>query len=280
VKLDDAAELAVEERLREDWQRPTGAAVGRVRPYPGGLDRYVDHLVGTMPDDADLSWLGRLRVVVDCANGAAYQAAPKALSRLGVDVLAIHASPDGLNINKDCGSTHLDDLRAAVREVDADLGFLQAMAREQITVEQTPVGDRYVLAAMNRGDRSLGGEQSGHVILRDHATTGDGVLTAVQVLGRMAGTGASLADLAGVMTALPQVLVNVSGVDRGGTDHPDVVDALDKAVAELGSEGRVLLRPSGTEPVVRVMVEAATEERARQVADQLAGVVRVSLRLA
>ncbi len=333
VKLDDAAELAVEERLREDWQRPTGAAVGRVRPYPGGLDRYVDHLVGTMPDDADLSWLGRLRVVVDCANGAAYQAAPKALSRLGVDVLAIHASPDGLNINKDCGSTHLDDLRAAVREVDADLGFahdgdadrclavdasgevvdgdhllailgvalrdagrlrgdtvvatvmsnlgfLQAMAREQITVEQTPVGDRYVLAAMNRGDRSLGGEQSGHVILRDHATTGDGVLTAVQVLGRMAGTGASLADLAGVMTALPQVLVNVSGVDRGGTDHPDVVDALDKAVAELGSAGRVLLRPSGTEPVVRVMVEAATEEQARQVADQLAGVVRDSLRLA
>ncbi len=333
VKLDDAAELAVEERLREDWQRPTGAAVGRVRPYPGGLDRYVDHLVDTLPDDADLSWLGRLRVVVDCANGAAYEAAPKALSRLGVDVVAIHASPDGLNINQDCGSTHLDDLRAAVREVDADLGFahdgdadrclavdasgevvdgdhllailgvalrdagrlrgdtvvatvmsnlgfLQAMAREQVTVEQTPVGDRYVLAAMNRGNRSLGGEQSGHVILRDHATTGDGVLTAVQVLGRMAGTGASLADLAGVMTALPQVLVNVSGVDRAGTDHPDVVDALDKAVAELGSEGRVLLRPSGTEPVVRVMVEAATEEQAHQVADQLAGVVRDSLRLA
>lgn len=330
VKLDDAAELAVEQRMREDWQRPTGAAVGRVRPYPSGLDSYVDHLVGTLPDDADLSWLGRLRVVVDCANGAAYQAAPKALSRLGVDVVAIHASPDGLNINQDCGSNHLDDLRAAVREVDADLGFahdgdadrclavdasgdvvdgdhllailgvalrdagrlrgdtvvatvmsnlgfLQAMAREQITVEQTPVGDRYVLAAMDRGDRSLGGEQSGHVILRDHATTGDGVLTAVQVLGRMAGTGASLADLAGVMTALPQVLVNVSGVDRASADHPDVVAALGKAVAELGSQGRVLLRPSGTEPVVRVMVEAPTEEEAHQVAGQLAGVVRDSL---
>ena len=330
VKLDDATEAAVEQRLREPWQRPTGAAVGRVRPFPGGLDRYVDHLVGTLPDDADPARLGRLRVVVDCANGAAYEAAPRALSRLGVDVVPIHASPDGLNINRDCGSTHLDDVRAAVLEMGADLGFahdgdadrclavdaggrvidgdhllailavalrdngqlrgntvvvtvmsnlgfLQAMARERIDVEQTPVGDRYVLAAMNRGHRSLGGEQSGHVILRDHSTTGDGVLTAVQVLARMAQTGATLGELADVMTALPQVLVNVHGVDRNGTEHPDVAAALDAAVTELGNEGRVLLRPSGTEPVIRVMVEAPTAEQANAVAGRLADTVRSRL---
>ncbi len=330
VKLDDATEAAVEQRLREPWQRPTGAAVGRVRPFPGGLDRYVDHLVATLPDDADPARLGRLRVVVDCANGAAYEAAPRALSRLGVDVVPIHASPDGLNINRDCGSTHLDDVRAAVLEMGADLGFahdgdadrclavdaggrvidgdhllailavalrdngqlrgntvvvtvmsnlgfLQAMARERIDVEQTPVGDRYVLAAMNRGHRSLGGEQSGHVILRDHSTTGDGVLTAVQVLARMAQTGATLGELADVMTALPQVLVNVHGVDRDGTEHPDVAAALDAAVTELGNEGRVLLRPSGTEPVIRVMVEAPTAEQANAVAGRLADTVRSRL---
>ncbi len=330
VKLDDATEAAVEQRLREPWQRPTGAAVGRVRPFPGGLDRYVDHLVATLPEDADPARLGRLRVVVDCANGAAYEVAPRALSRLGADVVPIHASPDGLNINRDCGSTHLDDVRAAVLEMEADLGFahdgdadrclavdaagrvidgdhllailavalrdngrlrgntvvatvmsnlgfLQAMSRERIDVEQTPVGDRYVLAAMNRGDRSLGGEQSGHVILRDHATTGDGVLTAVQVLARMAQTGATLAELADVMTALPQVLVNVHGVDRDATAHPDVAAALDAAVSELGSEGRVLLRPSGTEPVIRVMVEAPTAEQANAVAGRLADTVRSRL---
>ena len=334
VKLDDATEAAVELRLGEPWQRPTGAAVGRVRPLTGGLDRYVGHLVATVPDDASPARLGRLRVVVDCANGAAYEAAPAALSLLGVDVLPIHATPDGININRDCGSTHLSDLRAAVREVGADLGFahdgdadrclavdaggtvvdgdhllailavalrdrgrlrqdtvvatvmsnlgfFQAMAREHITVEQTPVGDRYVLAAMNRGGLSLGGEQSGHLILHDHATTGDGVLTAVQVLARMAQTGATLAELATVMTSLPQVLVNVRGVDRSRTDdHPDVAAAVQEAMAELGGDGRVLLRPSGTEPVVRVMVEARTADQAHEVAGRLADVVRASLALA
>ncbi|CAN5845016.1 phosphoglucosamine mutase [soil metagenome] len=334
VKLDDATEAAVEQRLREPWQRPTGAAVGRVQAMVRGLDRYVDHLVGTMPHDADPARLGRLRVVVDCANGAAFQSAPLALSRLGVEVVAIHAEPDGLNINDNCGSTHLDDLRAAVRDTGADLGFahdgdadrclavdergevvdgdqllailavalrdqhrlrgdtvvatvmsnlgfMQAMAREGVSVEQTPVGDRYVLAAMNRGGWSLGGEQSGHVILRDHATTGDGVLTAVQVLARMAQTGASLTELAAVMTALPQVLVNVRGVDKARAgDDPDVVAAVDAAAAELGNQGRVLLRPSGTEPLVRVMVEAPTPDLANAVAGRLADVVRHRLALA
>ncbi len=333
VKLDDDAESAVEQRLREPWQRPTGAAVGRVRPLAGGVDRYVAHLVGSLPDDADRALLGRLRVVVDCANGAAYDVAPRALAQLGLDVVPIHASPDGFNINRDCGSSHLADLQAAVRETGADLGFahdgdadrclavdrsggvvdgdhllailgvalrdsgrlredtlvatvmsnlgfLQAMQREQIRVEQTPVGDRHVLAVLNRGGWSLGGEQSGHVILRDHATTGDGVLTAVQVLARMAQTGATLADLADVMTALPQVLVNVRGVDKSRTEEdPAVLAALDTAAQELGAEGRVLLRPSGTEPVVRVMVEAPTADQAHAVAGRLAEVVRDHLAL-
>ncbi|MBA2738537.1 MAG: phosphoglucosamine mutase [Nocardioidaceae bacterium] len=333
VKLDDATEAAVEQRLREPWQRPTGADVGRVRALPRARDRYVDHLAGSLPDDADPARLGRLRVVVDCANGAAFEVAPQALSRLGIEVVPIHATPDGLNINDNCGSTHLGDLQTAVRDTGADLGFahdgdadrclavdergdvvdgdhllailaialrdqhrlhedtvvatvmsnlgfMQAMTREHISVEQTPVGDRYVLAAMNRGSWTLGGEQSGHVIMRDHATTGDGVLTAVQVLARMAQTGASLTELATAMTALPQVLVNVQGVDKARAGHdPDVTAAVEAAAAELGADGRVLLRPSGTEPLVRVMVEAPTAEQAHAVAGRLADVVRHRLTL-
>jgi len=162
----------------------------------------------------------------------------------------------------------------------SNLGFVQAMAREQVRVQQTPVGDRYVLAAMNNGGWSLGGEQSGHVILSDHATTGDGVLTAVQVLARMAQTGASLTELASVMAPLPQVLVNVRGVDksRAGED-PDVLASVQAAADELGSDGRVLLRPSGTEPLVRVMVEAPTAATAQTIADGLADVVRRRLTL-
>ncbi|MGH3335693.1 MAG: phosphoglucosamine mutase, partial [Nocardioides sp.] len=149
-----------------------------------------------------------------------------------------------------------------------------------VEVVETPVGDRYVLEAMKSRGLSLGGEQSGHVIMLNHATTGDGTLTALHLLARMAETGRSLADLAGVMTRLPQVLVNVRGVDRNGVDD---CEALQKAVAEaeseLGVSGRVLLRPSGTEPVVRVMVEAAEASQAEQVAARLADVVRAELAL-
>jgi phosphoglucosamine mutase len=162
----------------------------------------------------------------------------------------------------------------------SNLGFVQAMRRENIGVRQTKVGDRYVLEAMKAGGYSLGGEQSGHVILSEYATTGDGVLTALHVLERMAATGASLADLASVMTRLPQVLVNVPGVDKGRADEDAVLAAaVAEAEAELGDSGRVLLRPSGTEPLVRVMVEAATAEQARAIADRLADVVRRQLAL-
>ncbi|RYJ05589.1 MAG: phosphoglucosamine mutase, partial [Actinomycetales bacterium] len=258
---------------------------------------------------------------------------PEVFRRLGAQVVTIHAEPDGININADCGSTHLGDLQRAVVEhrahagfafdgdadrclavdavgqvVDGDqilallalaardagrlvddtvvatvmsnLGFLQALEAEGLTVLQTAVGDRYVLEAMREGGFSLGGEQSGHVIMNDFATTGDGVLTAAHVAARMAATGQTLARLASVVTRMPQVLVNVPDVDksRAGSD-PVLLAAVEAAEAQLGAEGRVLLRQSGTEPLVRVMVEAAPLERAAEVADQLAGVVRTSLAL-
>jgi phosphoglucosamine mutase len=327
-KLDDAIEDLIEARLREPWQRPTGAGVGRVRDDGAGFEHYVTHLV-----DSVVQPLDGLTVVVDCANGAAYRTAPETLRRLGATVIPIHAEPDGLNINDRCGSTHLDTLKAAVLEHHADvgiahdgdadrclavdaqgnvvdgdqilailalgmreegslahdtvvvtvlsnLGFVLAMQREGIVVEQTKVGDRYVLEAMKAGGFTLGGEQSGHVVLLDHATTGDGVLAAVHLLSRMAATGRSLAELASVMARLPQVLVNVRGVDKARADSdPTVLAAVEAAAAELGETGRVILRPSGTEPVVRVMVEAPTFAQAQAVAESLATTVEQALAL-
>jgi phosphoglucosamine mutase len=154
----------------------------------------------------------------------------------------------------------------------SNLGFLRAMEREGIRVVQTAVGDRYVLEAMRAGGHLLGGEQSGHTVQLDHATTGDGLLTGLSVLGRMAETGRSLAELAAVMDRLPQVLVNVRA-QRSRAQDPDVLDAVAREQGVLGGGGRVLLRPSGTEPLVRVMVEAETAEQAEAVAQRLAAVV-------
>ncbi|GGO90053.1 phosphoglucosamine mutase [Nocardioides phosphati] len=328
VKLDDTIEDAIEARMREEWQRPTGGDVGRVTVHDTAVQEYVDHLVSTTTKP-----LAGLRVVLDCAEGAASDAGPAALEAAGASVTAIHAQPDGLNINDNCGSTHLDNLRAAVVKdgahvgfaldgdadrclavdaagnvVDGDqilcilatslkeqgrlagdtvvatvmsnLGFNRAMAAAGINVVSTKVGDRYVLEAMKAGSFSLGGEQSGHVIMSDYATTGDGVLTALHLLERMAVTGQSIASLASAMTRLPQVLVNVKGVDKDRCDSDDVLlAAVDEATATLGDEGRVLLRASGTEPLVRVMVEATSETEAHAVADKLADVVRERLSL-
>jgi phosphoglucosamine mutase len=325
-KLADALEDAIESRLREPWQRPVGRGVGRVRERDDVAARYVGHVVSTLPHG-----LGGLDVVLDCANGAAYEMAPAAFERAGARVLTIHDRPDGLNINDGCGSTHLGDLSSAVVRERADVGFAfdgdadrclavdatgdaidgdrllailalamrdagrlasgtvvstvmsnvgftRAMREAGIDVEQTAVGDRYVLEAMRAGGFSLGGEQSGHVIMSDHATTGDGLLTGLHVAARMAQTRTAIADLAGVVTPLPQVLVNVPGVDKSrALSHPDVNDAVSAAEAALGESGRVLLRPSGTEPLVRVMVEAATPWQAQSVADELARVVRKHL---
>jgi phosphoglucosamine mutase len=162
----------------------------------------------------------------------------------------------------------------------SNLGFVNALRDEGVRVLQTRVGDRYVLEAMNGQGYKLGGEQSGHVIMSDHATTGDGILTALHLLARMAERKKSFKELAAVMTRLPQVLVNVPGVDKSRTDDLELAAAVAEAEDELGDSGRVLLRPSGTEPLVRVMVEAPTAEQAQQIADRLAGVVRQQLSLA
>jgi phosphoglucosamine mutase len=325
-KLADGVEDAVERRMNEEWQRPLGAAVGRIRQYPDGFDAYLTHLVDTVPYRLD-----GLRVVVDCAHGAAYRIAPEALRRAGAKVIAIGAEPDGTNINAGCGSTDLVPLREAVvahradvgiahdgdadrclaidatgQVVDGDqilailavgmrhdgrlprdavaatvmsnLGFRLAMRREGITVIETAVGDRYVLEALRSRGLALGGEQSGHVVMTEHATTGDGVLTALQLLARVAATGTPLAQLAAVMDRLPQVLINVTDVDRNRVaSSEELAFAVKTAEAELGETGRVLLRPSGTEPLVRVMVEAVSEEQARAVAIRLAEVVRAAI---
>ena len=328
-KLDDAVEEAIEARLREPWQRPTGADVGRVIPNPHAVRLYADHLLSTLGQRLD-----GLTVVVDCANGAASTLAPELYASAGARVIAIHAQPDGLNINDGCGSTHLDDLIAAVLEHGADvgiahdgdadrclavdaqgsvvdgdhilailacglqrsgdlvrntvvstvmanLGFTLAMRAAGIEVVETAVGDRYVLEAMRDGGYCLGGEQSGHVVMTQYATTGDGLLTALHLMGEMASTGRSLDSLASSVTKLPQVLVNVRDVDKSAVDGSEQVgDAVRRAQAELGESGRVLLRPSGTEPVIRVMVEAPTQESAERIADEIAAVVRSELSVA
>ena len=327
-KLDDDIEILIESRLEEPWARPTGAEVGRIGDSRAGVTTYVKHLVESVP-----ARLEGLTIVLDCANGAAFEVGPDVFSRLGATVLAIHAEPDGHNINAACGSTHMGDLQKAVVEHGADagfafdgdadrclavdaegnvvdgdhilailalaaqddgrlrddtvvatvmsnLGFVQAMNAAGITVLQTAVGDRYVLEAMRAGSFTLGGEQSGHIIMSDFATTGDGVLTAAHLAARMAVTGRPLADLATVMTRLPQVLLNVPDVDKARADTDPVLQGeVAAATARLGDTGRVLLRQSGTEPLVRVMVEAPTVELANEVAEHLAGVVRSTLAL-
>ena len=327
-KLDDAVEKVIEQHLAEEWDRPLGGAVGRVTPYATPVEEYVAHLVGTLTRPLD-----GIKVVLDCAHGAAYEAGPRALRAAGAEVVAIGVEPDGLNINDGCGSTHLGSLQAAVVEHGADvgfaldgdadrclavdhegntvdgdqilailalgmaesghlakntvvatvmsnLGFVQAMRAAGVGVRQTKVGDRYVLEAMRVSGYSLGGEQSGHVIMSEHATTGDGILTALHVLERMAATGQSLRSLASVVTRLPQVLVNVPDVDKSrADDDPVLAAAIAEEEAALGDGGRVLLRPSGTEQLVRVMVEAATQEEAVSVAGRLADVVKRQLSL-
>jgi phosphoglucosamine mutase len=329
-KLDDALEDSIEARLTEVWDRPTGAGVGRVTVEESLVETYVAHVVNSLERPVSLDGI---KVVVDCANGAAFQAAPAAFEAQGADVHRIHAQPDGININDNCGSTHMDSLRTAVLERHADIGialdgdadrclavdtfgrivdgdqilailalalreqgrlkndtvvatvmsnqgFVNAMRSVGITVQQTKVGDRYVLEAMKAGGFILGGEQSGHIVMLEHATTGDGVLTALHLMNRMATSGQSLAQLASVMTRLPQVLINVPDVDksRAATD-PKLSAAVEAAQAELGESGRVLLRPSGTESLVRVMVEAESYEAANDVAHRLADVVKASLAL-
>ncbi|MGK2348846.1 phosphoglucosamine mutase [Actinomyces sp. W5033] len=329
-KLEDAVEDQIEALLGRTDAPPVGAGVGRVIKGETVADQtYINHLVDSAATD-----LSGLRIVVDASNGAASAVGPAALRAAGAEVIVINASPDGLNINAACGSTHPEQLQNYVTSVGADMGFaydgdadrclavdsegrlvdgdqimgllavgmkadgvlasdtlvvtvmsnlglLLAMRKHGIRTVQTGVGDRYVLERMLQGGYTLGGEQSGHVIDTLHATTGDGVLTSLRVAARVKRSGKSLAELASVVERLPQTLINVKGVDKAAA-HTN--NAVHKAVAEaeerLGTTGRVLLRPSGTEPLVRVMVEAATQAEADAVASGLAEVVKDNLSLA
>lgn len=322
-KLPDDIEAEIEAAVAAGpGERPTGAAVGRVRSSDDAPARYSAHLLAAQPAS-----LAGLRIVVDCANGAASTVAPDVYRRAGADVTLIAAEPDGLNINEGVGSTHLGPLIQAVRSSGADLGiahdgdadrclavdasgavvdgdqllalcalalhevgalragtvvatvmsnlgFHHAMRAAGIEVLTTAVGDRYVLEALRAKELSLGGEQSGHLVFADSATTGDGLLTALHVMARVVATGSSLADLAAVVRRLPQTLVNVKVADREAVAaSAAVAAAVAAAEAELGDSGRVLLRPSGTEQLVRVMVEAGTQEHADEIAARLAEVV-------
>jgi phosphoglucosamine mutase len=325
-KLDDAIEDQIEARMNEPWDRPTGNAVGRVIEDKDASERYLKFLQSAV--DTKLSGL---KVVVDCANGAASFVAPEALRRAGAEVVAVANTPDGWNINDGVGSTHLDFLKqqvkqhqadlgiahdgdadrclavdAAGNEVDGDqiiailaaglnargeltkstvvatvmsnLGFFKAMESANIKVETTSVGDRYVLERMLAEDLALGGEQSGHVIYRKYANTGDGILTALLLLQEIKRSGKSLNDAASIMQKFPQILLNVKDVAKDKLEGNQTIKAaVAKSEAELNGAGRVLLRASGTEALVRVMVEASTDTLASSVAKDLAEIVKKEL---
>lgn len=327
-KLDDAIEAAIEARMGEPWERPTGRGVGRITFDADAQQRYVEHLLKSVATP-----LTGLKIVIDCANGAASSVGPAAYRLAGAEVIAIHSAPDGWNINDNCGSTHMADLQARVIKEGADfgiahdgdadrclavdaagniidgdaimvilalgfkargalvvntivgtvmsnLGFLQAMKGADIKVITTAVGDRYVLEKMLEGGYSLGGEQSGHLIMREFANTGDGILTALQLAQEVVRTKKSLADLAATMKRFPQVLINVPNVAKDKLKDSQVISAaVAKAEATLADSGRVLLRASGTEPLIRVMVEASSDNLAQEVAASLAAVVKAELEI-
>ncbi len=325
-KLDDAIEDQIQARMSEPWERPTGRGVGRVIDDKDAANRYIEHLLSTINQK-----LAGLKVVVDCANGAASFVAPETLRRAGAEVIAVANTPNGWNINDGVGSTHLDFLKAEVKknnadlgiahdgdadrclavdadgnEVDGDqiiailaaglnaraelpnstvvatvmsnLGFFKAMQTSGIKVEVTSVGDRYVLEKLLADDLVLGGEQSGHVIYRKFANTGDGILTALLLLQELKRSNKSLKEAAAIMQKFPQVLINVRNVAKERLESSTIIkEAVDKFESELKGEGRVLLRASGTEPLVRVMVEASTDTLASSVATELAELVKREL---
>lgn len=306
-KLPDAVEEQLEDLVMNQMAalpRPTGAKIGTITYRHDLIADYIDYALKTI--DTDFSGL---KIVLDCANGAAYEIAPIILKRLGADVIVINDAPNGNNINDHCGSTHLEGLQAAVVKHGADFGIahdgdadrclavdetgaivdgdqimvicaLAALKRHKLVdntlvvtvmsniglhhaikqaggkVLVTPVGDRYVLEAMLKQGLVLGGEQSGHIILGDYSTTGDGILTALQLIASIKRSGNKLSELAGLMTRYPQVLVNVRVKDKTGWEENGTIrQAINAGEGKLGEDGRILVRPSGTEPLIRVMAE-------------------------
>ena len=319
-KLAPEKEREIEGLLEPAYMRPTGSEVGNVEVLDYAVRMYAEHVFERLRPSAE-----GMKVLLDCANGAAYEVAPLVFGELGVDLTLNGVEPTGTNINDGCGSTHINELDASGHDVafafdgDADrvlavdengdvvdgdgviailardmkergmldggvvvtvmsnLGFFKAMESLEIPYEVTGVGDRYVAEAMGRLGASLGGEQSGHVILSEHVTTGDGIVTALALLDVMARSGRPLSELAAVMEKYPQTLMNVKVDEPGAAKTVAASEAVVLAVSEaekrLGEEGRILLRPSGTEPVVRVMVEHEDETVCRKVCEEVSRVV-------
>jgi phosphoglucosamine mutase len=308
--------------------RPTADAVGKAFRIDDAEGRYIEFVKRSLPKDLDFQGM---KLVVDCAHGAAYKVAPKVLRELGAKVEAIGVQPDGMNINAECGAVHPEVLQKAVRERGAHLGIALdgdadraifvcekgkvidgdhimaalgldlhrqgqlakqtvvstvmsnfglelALSKAGITLLRTAVGDRYLLERMLADGYNFGGEQSGHFIFLDHNTTGDGLISALQVLSLMKRTQKPLSELAQVMTAVPQVLINVKVSHKPSLDTvPDLEEAIRAGERRLNGSGRVLVRYSGTEPLLRIMVEGERDALIHEVADYLAQVVRTHL---
>jgi len=323
-KLADELEEQIEALVLSDMEnlpRPTGSDVGRIIYFHDAVNRYVEFL----KEKINVSFTG-LRIVVDCANGAVSEIASRVYRELGAQVLTIHDHPTGININEECGSTHIESLQEAVLEYHADLGLAhdgdgdrfiavdekgqevngdkimvicglhlqkkgelrhkvvvtvmsnlglkKAFEKEGIEVFETKVGDRYVLEKMLEVRAVLGGEQSGHIIFLQHNSTGDGILTALHLLSVVKETGRPLSELAEQMSTYPQVLVNVSVKDKNAwVDNPAIKQAINVAEMELGDNGRLLVRPSGTEPLLRIMAEGEDKAQLEKITEQIKAIV-------
>jgi phosphoglucosamine mutase len=331
-KLPDETENFMEDLILsgeiERLPQPSASEIGRARRIDDSQGRYIVYLKTTFPRDLTLEGL---KLVIDCANGAAYRVAPTVFEELGAEVILTGDRPNGKNINKNCGALHPAGMAAMVRETGADagfaldgdadriimadekgevldgdqmlaicakhyterntlkdntvvatvmsnLGFEVAMRRLGVTLLRTPVGDRYVVEQMRQKRYNLGGEQSGHMIFLDHSTTGDGILSALQVLAVMLREQRCLSELKQVMEHYPQKLVNVPiGIRKRIEEIPEIVKLQEQLEKKLGSEGRMVIRPSGTEPVIRVMVEGASRDMIESVADEMASCIQKHL---
>ncbi|HAP40242.1 MAG: phosphoglucosamine mutase [Nitrospira sp.] len=330
-KLPDDVEARIEQLIVSDeikHLRPTADAIGKAYRIGDAEGRYIEFVKRSVPRDLDFQGI---KLVVDCANGAAYKVAPTVLRELGAEIEVIASSPDGMNINDKCGAVHPERLQEAVRRhgahigialdgdadraifvceqgeiVDGDhvmaalgldlhaqgrlasqtvvgtvmsnFGLELAMKRAGIQLMRTPVGDRYLMERMLADGYNFGGEQSGHFIFLDHNTTGDGLISALQILSLMKRTGKPLSELAKAMTAVPQILLNVKVKHKPDLNQiPDIQQAIKTAEATLNGSGRVLVRYSGTEALLRIMVEGERDSTIREVADHLASIVRARI---
>ena len=325
-KLLDSVEAELEALLLgglDKLEKPTGASVGTIEYRTDLAEEYIKYALSTVEGD-----FKGMKIVVDCANGSSYAVTPEVLRRLGAKVIVLHNEPNGININDNCGSVHLESLQAAVKEYGADMGIAhdgdadrcltvdengevvdgdhmmaicalklqregkliddtlvatvmsniglhQAMKKAGIRIEVTAVGDRYVLENMRANGYVLGGEQSGHIIFSDVATTGDGLVTALQIVQAVAQSGKKLSELSACMVTFPQLLVNVRVKTKAGWETNEaILTAIREGEAQLGDAGRILVRPSGTEPLIRVMAEGPTAEVLDTIVGKIADVVR------